>query len=45
MGKLVETAVKQALKLFSKGPTAKNIAKSAEKVMKTAAKATKAAAR
>jgi methionine aminopeptidase len=45
MGKLIATAVKEALKLFSKGPTTKNIEKAAEKVMETAAKATKAAAR
>ena len=36
MRKVIEAAVREALRLFRRGPTAKNIAKAAEKVFKAA---------
>jgi hypothetical protein len=36
MKKVIEAAVREALKLFKKGPTSNNIAKAAEKVFKAA---------
>jgi hypothetical protein len=42
MSKLFTTAFRQALRLFQRGPTAPNISRAAERVMRAAAKARKA---